>query len=609
MGIFSRGKEIEELRKKLDEVEIEKANQVLKVEQRMVEISEKKALEKAQEIHTIWLEEFAKANGTNKTKNEELEAKSLFIDPYQMLESLGYRERPMMLGFDQLRLMSERNPIIAAVINTRVNQVASFSRPPRSDYDMGFNFVMRDTDAKASKADEKRMKELTAFVEATGFPGKVEEEARDVFDSYLRKIARDSLTYDQMVYEIVPSRKGTPGAFYAIDASTIRLATTPDYWRDRRKVAGQYDRSQKRSERKLDEERMQMLANWTNAVDEDTDPMDLRYVQILMGRVINTYTEKELCFGIRNPRTSIKLNGYGTSELEILVNTVVAHMWTEEHNRRFFSQGSAPKGIIHFEGVNINQEHLQAFRRQWHSQIAGVYNAWRTPIIASPAKLAYTNLHVNNRQMEFSSWLEYLVKVICAVYLIDPSEINFEMKGSMHQTQGPMFESQNESKQKLSKDRGLKPLLKFIESEFNKNVIYQIDPKLEFQFVGLDAKTEEQRQKLRTEQLTFYRTIDEIRAEEDLPALGEDRGGDIIMNNVYTQYMLQLKMQKQQEQMGGGMGGQDFGQEESSYDFGQEGDEEKSAGDFGKPTGGEKPETAPGKEFGPGGAPKGEKLG
>jgi hypothetical protein len=211
--------------------------------------------------------------------------------------------------------------------------------------------------------------------------------------------------------------------------------------------------------------------------------------------------------------------------------------------------------------------------------------------------------------MEFSSWLEYLVKVICAVYLIDPSEINFEMKGSMHQTQGPMFESQNESKQKLSKDRGLKPLLKFIESEFNKNVIYQIDPKLEFQFVGLDAKTEEQRQKLRTEQLTFYRTIDEIRAEEDLPALGEDRGGDIIMNNVYTQYMLQLKMQKQQEQMGGGMGGQDFGQEESSYDFGQEGSEEKSAGDFGKPTGGEKPETAPGKEFGPGGAPKGEKLG
>jgi len=620
MGLFDKGR-IEALRqdfdKRLSEVEMEKSRQILEVEQRMVEISEKKALEKANEIHSIWLEEFEKANGDkDKKKGEDLDAKSLFIDPYQMLESIGYRERPMMLGFEQLRLMSERNPIIAAVINTRVNQVASFSRPPRSDYDVGFKYYMRDMDEKPTKADERRMKELTAFTDATGFPGKVEEEARDVFDSFLRKIARDSLTYDQMVYEIVPSKKGTPGAFYAVDAATIRLATTPAYWRDRRKVGGYYEKGKDDSQ---DQDRMRMLANWTNAVDEDTDPMDLRYVQILMGRVINTYTEKELCFGIRNPRTSVKLNGYGTSELETLVNTVVAHMWTEEHNRRFFSQGSAPKGIIHFEGANINQEHLQAFRRQWHAQIAGVYNAWRTPIIASPSKLNYTNLHQNNRQMEFSSWLDYLVKVICAVYLIDPSEINFELRGSGGHQQAPMFESNNEAKQKLSRDRGLKPLLKFLESEFNKNVVYQIDPRLEFQFVGLDAKTEEQRQKLRTEKLQNYVTIDETRIEDDLKPLGEKKGGDIIMNTVYTQYMLQLKMQEQQQQMGGmggGGEGQDFGEEgeeESKYDFGAEGEEGEEGGakpetapgkEFG---GGTRPETAPGKEFG-GGAPKGEKL-
>jgi hypothetical protein len=117
-----------------------------------------------------------------------------------------------------------------------------------------------------------------------------------------------------------------------------------------------------------------------------------------------------------------------------------------------------------------------------------------------------------------------------------------------------MFESNNEAKQKLSRDRGLRPLLKFQESEFNKNIIYQIDPRFELQFVGMDAKTEEQRQKFRTERLQNYVTIDEIRVEDDLKPLGEEKGGDIIMNTVYTQYMLQLKMQQQQEQMGG-MGG------------------------------------------------------
>ncbi|OGM09159.1 hypothetical protein A2Z67_04430 [Candidatus Woesebacteria bacterium RBG_13_36_22] len=604
MGLFD-GKKIEALKqdfeKKLEEIELTKAKQIFEVEQRMVEISEKKALEKAQEIHATWLEAFEKSNG----KKEDLEAKSLFIDPYQLLESVGYRERPMMLGFDQLRLMSERNPVVAAVINTRVNQVASFSRTPRTPYDVGFEFMLRDKDEKVTKADEKRMKELTGFIEATGFPGKIEEEERDDFDAFLRKFSRDSLTYDQATSEIVPSRKGTPGAFYAIDACTIRLATTPEYWRDRRKVGGYYEKG--KTTKEDIETSTRMMASWKGAIDDDIKPEDIRYVQILMGRVINTYTEKEFIFGIRNPRTSVRLNGYGTSELEILVNTVVAHMWTEEHNRRFFSQGSAPKGIIHFEGANINQEHLQSFRRQWHAQIAGVYNAWRTPIIASPAKLNYTNLHSNNRQMEFSSWLEYLVKIICAVYLIDPAEINFDLKGSAHQTQGPMFESQNEAKQKMSRDRGLKPLLKFIEGEINKNIIWQIDPRIEFQFVGLDAKTEEQRQKLRTEQLQNYRTIDEIRIEEDYKPLGEEKGGDIIMNNVYTQYMLQLKMQQQQQQMMGGMGGgEDFGQEgeEGKYDFGQEGGEEEAPPGGGAP----KEETSPGKEFGGGGAPKGEEL-
>jgi hypothetical protein len=157
--------------------------------------------------------------------------------------------------------------------------------------------------------------------------------------------------------------------------------------------------------------------------------------------------------------------------------------------------------------------------------------------------------------------------------------------------------------------------LKFLESEFNKNVIYQIDPKFEFQFVGMDAKTEEQRQKLRTEKLQNYVTIDETRIEDDLKPLGEEKGGDIIMNTVYTQYMLQLKMQQQQEQQMGGAGeGQDFGEEsaegeESKYDFGAEGGEEEGATPGREAGGGAKPETPPGKEFGGGGAPQGERLG
>jgi hypothetical protein len=526
------------------------AAEVAKVEERMIGVSESRALEKAKEIHQVWLDDLSKSN--------DAQPKTLLHDPFQLLESMGYKERPMMITYDTLRTMSERNPIIAAVINTRVNQIAAFSSPPKTKYDIGYSVEMRDDEAEPTIEDERRMKEIESMLENTGVTSLAPEE-RDDFDSFLRKLGRDSLTFDQSCFEIVDGRGGKPVAFYAVDASTIRLATTPKYMKDVRDFTLQ------------------------DIGPEPQRSKDTRYVQVISGKVVNTYTEDEMSFGIRNPRTNIKQNGYGTAELEILVNTVTAHLWAEEYNRRFFSQGSAPKGIIHFEG-NVPENQLLAFRRQWHAQVMGVFNAWRTPVIAAPAKLQYTNLQMSNRQMEYSNWIDYLIKLICAVYLIDPSEINFELRGGAQSQEGPLFESHSETKLKMSRDRGLRPFLKFIQSCINKDLIFRIDPRYEMRFTGLDAKTEEQMLELRIKEITNYKTIDEVRALDDLEALGPERGGDLIMNPSYITFMTQKAMA---QQMGGGGGampgkeGMDFGEEGHGYegiDFGAE-----EGIDFGNP--------------------------
>jgi hypothetical protein len=540
---------------------LEAVKQITEVESRMVEISEQKVMEKAKEIHAIWVEELRKSN-------ENAEAKSLLHDPFQLLDSLRYKERPMMLTYEVLRAMSERNPIIASIIGTRVNQVSSFSSPPKSPYDIGFRIHLKDDEMKPNDNDKKRIKELEAFMENTGVVS-LDPEERDDFDSFLRKISRDSLTYDQLAYEVIGGRGKTPVAFVGIDAATIRLSSTAKYFKNIRhgKDFGLPD----------------FNTEMGSAQKEQIKPADVKYVQLIDGRVMTTYTEQEMGFGIRNPRTSIKQNGYGVSELEILVNTVTAHLWAEEYNRRFFSQGSAPKGIIHFEG-NVDQTQLTAFRSQWHAQVMGVFNAWRTPIISAPAKLQYTNLQMSNKQMEFSAWIDYLIKIACAVYLIDPAEIGFDFKGGGAQTQtAPLFESRQESKQKMSRDKGLRPLLKFIQSEINKDLVYRLyEGRYEFEFIGLDAKTEEQLQEMHLKEVQNFKVIDEIRAEYDLEPLGHDRGGDVIMNSAYLNYLNQLQMQKmQQGGMGGeegGMGGEeDYGQEsgEEQLDFGQEKDMEE----------------------------------
>jgi len=1048
-------------------IDQEVVKRVTEVEQRMVEVSDQKVQEKARELTAQWQEQLRKAQ-------ETAEAKSLLRDPFQLLETLKYKERPMMLTYEVLRSMSERNPIIAAIINTRVNQVSAFSSPPKSPYDVGFQIVLKNRKEKPDKNDETRMEEIQNMVSNTGVSSLLQEE-RDNFDTYLRKVTRDSLTYDQMAYEIINGRGNYPVAFLAIDASSIRLATTARYFKDIMGLRG-FAAPPK------------IETDMGSIQKESLRPEDIRYVQIIDSRVMTTYTEQELGFGIRNPRTALRQNGYGVSELEILVNTVTAHLWAEEYNRRAFclslrnycrtkagvfqlkdligktfevwngrdwakarafatgirplvrtklwngleletspehkfyvipkdtvtgepewkeqkdlqpgdyallscqdcdfpmnydllkvgklygepkkvsvwvephtkeqkdqavkhnghfqtignqysktlsrievrpytqilksktievsgyemnftpydrgkqwiptkevvedpefwkmigfalgdgywgksslpiapnpyreyditerfssvcqkyniqhtkssegicirhkgvlewlydlgfvstedskkddrcippvffrlpswircallsglfsadgtnegyrwagtpsfgvkgvrfrlsvlkclwsvgvasnqrgsgwriehggilvqdvaafarkigflqtdpksiksrdnlvrsessksrwdrlhptlskilankiydehrkystngsnqyekkgignsplskrdgwlivgascgghklsrpraigmleslglevpewlrtfmqtpvdvldkepigyepmgdievfddkhlflanfvavhnSQGSAPKGIIQLEG-NVPQDQLNEFRRQWHAQIMGVFNAWRTPIINTPSgKLNYVDLSRSNKQMEYSNWIDYLIKIACAVYLIDPSEIGFDMRGGAQTAQPPVFESHGESKQKMSRDKGLRPLLRFLQTEVNKDIVYRVyDGRYEFEFVGLDAKTEEQLQEMRLKEVQNFKTIDEIRAEYDLKPLGHDMGGDVIMNSAYLSYLNQLAMQKMQEGQGGGPGGgEDFGQEEGAEgeeqpDFGEE---------------------------------------
>lgn len=122
----------------------------------------------------------------------------------------------------------------------------------------------------------------------------------------------------------------------------------------------------------------------------------------------------------------------------------------------------------------------------------------------------------------------------CAVYAIDPAEINFETKGGVSQT--PLFEASQEWKLKASRDRGLKPLLKFLAGQFTQHIISKFHPDLVFEFVGLDELTEQEKHTLKLQQLQHYRTINEVRAEEGLDPIP---GGDIVLHPSYIQALHQ----------------------------------------------------------------------
>lgn len=454
---------------------------------------------------------------------QELEAalsdpKSLFWDPFAVIDALGYKDKPSSITYQTLRAMVWRMPIVQAMIRTRLRQMSNFSAPQVDKYSTGFRITMKDKKAQPSPETEARSRQLEEWLLTTGVtenPG-----SRDNFDTFLQKFVQDSLTYDQACFEVVPSRTGKPAAFYAVDASTIRIADTTRLF--------------------------------LNPEDKDV----VRFVQIYDGLVVSEYTSSELCFGIRNPTADIRNQQYGQSELEMLVTVVTALLWSFDYNQKFFSQGANVKGIINFKGP-IPEKHLRAFRQHWYSMTAGVENAFRTPIVNAD-DMQYVSMQQSNRDMEFNAWFDFLIKITAAIYGMDPMEINFKYGDSGGAKS--MFESANQSKLSASKDKGLKPLLRFVQDKINQHLIQPLDPAYVFEFVGLEADSKSEQADLTTKLIKSIKTVNEARAEEDMPPLPD---GDIILDPVYSQHMSQRVQQEQQEKMqaqGLGPDGQPMGQ-------------------------------------------------
>lgn len=440
-----------------------------------------------------------------KTGSTAPEPKSWFIDPNDMLDStgLGYRVQPNMLTYETIRAFAERNSCIGSIIQLRTTQTEPFTDVQHSKYGTGFKVVpVYDSERALTRSEHERQHYLEQYILWCGKDRNVE---RDEFRTFVHKLVRDRLVFDQAAFEKVRSLDNRMHSFYAVDGSTIRIAAP---------IKGK-------------------------ATPQSTKET-IKYVQMVDGEIAETYTMDELAFMVANPRTNIRVGGYGFSEIEMLITTVTSHLWAEQWNRNAFKQGSTMRGVMNLPGVN--QTTLDMFRRQWGVMMSGVENAHKLPVINAPGA-QWLPMNLSNTEMGYQLWLEYLIKVICAFYLVDPAEINHDLRGGVGSA--PAFMTTNEAQQKLSKDRGLPPLLRHISNGLNRNILSQVDPRWKVVFVGLDAKTEAENVELRTKQSSSILTLNEARSLEKLPPVPH---GDIINNPTYTGYLRDQAMAAQQQQ-------------------------------------------------------------
>lgn len=297
-------------------------------------------------------------------------------------------------------------------------------------------------------------------------------------------------------WEKIRDRKGRPSRFIALPSETIRPAVSDI---------------------------------------EHMEPGELRnrvsHVQVYENTVIAEFSPDDIAWCVKNPRSDLRANGFGFSPIEQIIRLVTAWLFGFEYNTKFFTQGSAVKGLLNIKGA-IPDRQMRAFRRMWYSMISGVQNAWKTPILNSE-DIQWVSMHSTNREMEYAQWMDWLTKLICAIYGVDPVEINFIFGTSGSSS---MFDRRpNQAEVTESKDKGLRPLIEHVEDHINQHMIWEMNADFEFSFTGYDAKAEEAERKARMEEVKSFRTVDEVRAmmdEEPLP----DGLGEVINDPTWLQF-------------------------------------------------------------------------
>lgn len=459
-------------------------------------------------------------------------------DPLELIDrSMNDISNGRGLSYQTREIMAAA-PQIAPIITLRINQFSKWSRTQRSPYEIGRVVRLREAKRKPTRIETQEIEKFNRFYDTCGNldpSNPLERFRRDSFATFLCKTGRDSLIHDAQPIEIVPDRRGKPAMFRAIDAKTVRRPEPGDPLSEGGKVD---------------------------------------FVQWINSKAWAKWDASKLAFGVRRPRTDIHANGYGYPELDDLFVCVTGLIDSLDYNMNYFKQGSITKGILKIIGT-IPPKTLKSFKRFWAQTVAGVNNAWRMPIVNVPHEkgdVQWVNMSQSNRDMEWSMFNEFLMWLALLHYGVDAVEVGLPKYGGGGQK--ALFETNNEARLRISRERGLGRLVTVTEDLLNRHVQWELNPDLELSFAGLDALSEQERADLDAKLVTTTRTINDLRKRDDVKTL---KGGDIILNQVYTMAMQaaeEAERQKQEAEQQAAEGGADGG--------GNDGDGTGAPGDGGE---------------------------
>jgi hypothetical protein len=298
------------------------------------------------------------------------------------------------IGFGDLRALADAYDLLRLVIETRKDQVERMNWSIRAK-----------PGQQADKADIAR-------VEKFFFHPDLSHD----WSAWLRMVLEDLFVIDAPALWCERDRAGNLLALHPLDGATIKPVL--DFW-------GRTPRPFAQNGKLV---------------------YPVAYQQILKGLPAVDYTERDLLYRPRNPRSA---RAYGFSPVEQVIASVNIGLKRQLHQINYYTEGNIPESLI---GVpdSWTPDQIKNFQDYWDLYFDGDL-ARRRRAKFVPGGVAKTFIQTKEPELK-NAFDEWIARIVCFAFSISPQPFIAQMNRSTSETQ-----------QQMSNEEGLLPILAWIK--------------------------------------------------------------------------------------------------------------------------------------------------